>query len=610
LLCRLADGTGSVTLRFFHFSAYQRNVLGKGARLRCFGEVRAGATGLEMVHPEYVVAADGDTHSTTLTPIYASTEGLQQQRLRRLVEQALSMLAKEPLADHLAARLPPGWPTINEAIRFLHNPPSSSDAAQLAARRHPWQRRVALEELVAHRLSLRRSAAHQKQEHAFSLDATDEMARRLLAAFPFELTAGQRSAWSEIRKDVTRPVPMHRLLQGDVGSGKTVVAALTALAAAQAGCQAAVMAPTELLAEQHSANFVAWFAPLGIRIVVLSGSVTGAARQAVLNQIADGSAQIVIGTHALFQEAVVFHRLALVVVDEQHRFGVQQRFKLKQKGGHAERLPHQLVMTATPIPRTLAMTAYANLDCSVIEGLPAGRKPVTTVALPEQRRSQLVQRVRDHCSIGHQAYWVCPLIEESEALDSSAALDLEKELAAALPDLSVALIHGRMRGAEKEKVMRAFKQAEIDLLVATTVIEVGVDVPNASLMVVENSERMGLAQLHQLRGRVGRGHAASTCVLLYKPPLSDTAKQRLHVMRETTDGFVVAQKDLELRGPGEVLGTRQAGIFALRVANLLDDADLLPTVIRISDELERGHPESIGPLVRRWIKAGAEYAAV
>jgi ATP-dependent DNA helicase RecG len=579
-------------------------------RLRCFGEVRAGATGLEIIHPEYAVAVDGETHATTLTPVYASTEGLQQQRLRRLVEQALTMLVEEPLTDHLAARLPSDWPTINEAIRFLHNPPSASDAALLARRRHPWQRRMALEELVAHRLSLRRSAGHQKREHAFSLDAAGDTAQRLLAAFPFELTPGQRRAWSEIRADIRRPAPMHRLLQGDVGSGKTVVAALSAAAAAEAGYQATVMAPTELLAEQHFQNFIAWFAPLGIRIALLSGSVTGAARQAVLGQVANGSAQIVIGTHALFQEAVAFRRLALVVVDEQHRFGVQQRFKLKQKGGHLEHVPHQLVMTATPIPRTLAMTAYANLDCSIIDGLPAGRKPVQTVALPEQRRSQLVQRVRDHCAAGHQAYWVCPLIEESEAVESSAALDLERELAAALPDLSVALIHGRMRGAEKERIMRMFKQAQIDLLVATTVIEVGVDVPNASLMVIENSERMGLAQLHQLRGRVGRGDSASTCVLLYKPPLSDTAKQRLQVMRETTDGFVVAQKDLELRGPGEVLGLRQTGIFALRVANLLDDADLLPMVIRISDELERDHPESIGPLVRRWIKAGAQYATV
>jgi ATP-dependent DNA helicase RecG len=610
LLCRLADGTGGLTLRFFHFSRYQQSALAKGARLRCFGEVRAGPTGLEMIHPEYSAAAEAETDGTlTLTPIYPSTEGLQQQRLRRLVDQALSMLAEQPLVDYLAERLPPGWPTINESIPALHNPPRGSDAVQLAMRRHPWQRRIALEELIAHRLSLRRSVLLERQEHAFPIGAA-AAAERLLAALPFRLTPGQSRTWSEIRADLGREVPMHRLLQGDVGSGKTVVAALAALAAAEGGYQATLMAPTELLAEQHFANFAAWLEPLGIQIALLSGSVSGAAREMTLGRIASGAAQIVIGTHALFQQTVDFHRLALVIVDEQHRFGVQQRFKLKQKGTQAGRVPHQLIMTATPIPRTLAMTAYADLDCSVIDGLPAGRKPVQTVVLPEHRRSRLVQRVRDHCAGGRQAYWVCPLIEESDMLDSSAALALERELSAALAGLSVALIHGRMRAAEKEHVMRAFKRAEVDLLVATTVIEVGVDVPNASLMVIENSERMGLAQLHQLRGRVGRGEAASTCVLLYKPPLSELAKQRLQVMRETTDGFVVAQKDLELRGPGEVLGTRQTGVFALRIANLLDDADLLPTVIRVSDEIERDDPSSVAPLVRRWIKVGAEYAKV
>jgi ATP-dependent DNA helicase RecG len=369
------------------------------------------------------------------------------------------------------------------------------------------------------------------------------------------------------------------------------------------------MAPTELLAEQHLATFARWLAPLGIEITVLSSALSGTARGEALRRIADGTARIVIGTHALFQEAVAFGRLALVVVDEQHRFGVAQRLSLMRKGS-GERAPHQLIMTATPIPRTLAMTAYADLDCSVIDALPPGRKPVQTVVLPEQRRSELVERVREHCARGHQAYWVCPLIEESEALDSQAALQLERELAAALPDMKLGLIHGRLRAAERDGVMRAFKDAKIDLLVATTVIEVGVDVPNASLMIVESAERMGLAQLHQLRGRVGRGHAVSSCVLLYKPPLSDVARERLKVMRETNDGFVVAQKDLELRGPGEVLGTRQTGMFALRVANLLDDSDLLPAVIRISDAIERASPERVAPLVRRWIRTGAEYAKV
>jgi len=611
LLCRLADGTGALTLRFFHFSRHQQNLLARGTQLRCFGEVRSGPTGLEMIHPEYGVVSDAEREQPdTLTPVYPSTEGLQQQRLRRLAEQALAALAEQPLIDYLGDRLPSPWPSINEAIRGLHRPPRGSDVAALARRRHPWQRRVALEELVAHRLSLRQSAAAAKEESAYPIGPADGAVGRLLESLPFALTAGQARAWAEIGADLDCSRPMHRLLLGDVGSGKTVVAALAMLRAAVAGHQAALMVPTELLAEQHFANFSAWLKPLAVDVTMLSGTVSGAAREQTLARIATGTAKIVIGTHALFQEAVRFQRLALVVVDEQHRFGVQQRFELKRKGERGSRVPHQLVTTATPIPRTLAMTAYADLDCSVIDGLPAGRKPVQTVVLPESRRSELVERVRLHCARGHQAYWVCPLIEESDALDSSAALALERELSTALPDVSVALIHGRVRNADKERIMRAFKNAEIGLLVATTVIEVGVDVPNASLMVVENAERMGLAQLHQLRGRVGRGAQASSCVLLYKPPLSDVAKQRLQVMRETTDGFVVAQKDLELRGPGEVLGTRQTGAFALRVADLIDDADLLPTVILVSDALQRECPERVAPLVRRWIKSGVEYAKV
>jgi ATP-dependent DNA helicase RecG len=611
LLCRLADGTGAITLRFFHFSRQQQSALVRGLQLRCFGEVRAGPTGLEMIHPEYrSVGVEEEAATDTLTPIYPATEGLQQQRLRRLVAQALAALAAEPMVDYLAERLPSDQPSINEAIRLLHAPPCGSDITALSSRRHPAQRRIALEELIAHRLSLRGLASAARRERAYAIGVGDGSVERLRAALPFTLTRAQIKAWDEIRADLSRTVPMHRLLQGDVGSGKTVVAALAMQGACAAGYQAALMAPTELLAEQHLATFGRWLAPLGIGITVLSSAISGAARAEALRRIADGTARIVIGTHALFQQAVAFGRLALVVVDEQHRFGVEQRLSLMRKGTREQRVPHQLIMTATPIPRTLAMTAYADLDCSVIEGLPPGRKPVQTVVLPEQRRSQLVERVREHCARGHQAYWVCPLIEESEALDSQAALALERELAAALPDVKLGLIHGRLRATERDEVMRAFKDAKIDLLVATTVIEVGVDVPNASLMIVENAERMGLAQLHQLRGRVGRGHAASSCVLLYKPPLSDVARERLNVMRETTDGFVVAQKDLELRGPGEVLGTRQTGMFALRIANLLDDADLLPAVIRLSDALERDSPERVTALVRRWIRTGAEYAKV
>jgi ATP-dependent DNA helicase RecG len=480
----------------------------------------------------------------------------------------------------------------------------------LASGTHPAQRRIALEELIAQRLSLRASAAKIRTERAYPLPPPRPELEHFRAALPFRFTRAQESAAAEIVADLGGSAPMTRLLQGDVGSGKTVVAALAAVVAAAAQCQTAVMAPTELLAEQHVANFERWLTPLGLRVATLLGSQPARARNAALATIADGSAAVVIGTHALFQEGVVFRRLALVIVDEQHRFGVQQRLALKQKGERDARTPHQLIMTATPIPRTLAMTAYADLDYSVIDELPPGREPIRTAVLPESRRAELVERVAAHCTTGQQAYWVCPLIEESELVDSSAASALEKELRAALPHLRVGLIHGRMKAPDKDAVMRAFKAAELDLLVATTVIEVGVDVPNATLMIVENAERMGLAQLHQLRGRVGRGRLASNCVLLYKPPLGELARERLRVMRATNDGFEIAQKDLQLRGPGEVLGTRQTGVMQLRVADLLRDADLLPAVIEISDHLLASHPERVAPLIRRWSRGASEFAKV
>jgi len=459
-------------------------------------------------------------------------------------------------------------------------------------------------------LSLRASADAMRSERSWRLQEPRDELARFRAALPFALTRAQQRAFAEILEDLGRETPMNRLLQGDVGSGKTVVAALAALVAAAAGKQTAVMAPTELLAEQHAASFGRWLGTLDIRVATLLGSQSARERAASLEAIAEGRAAVAIGTHALFQEGVTFDRLALVIVDEQHRFGVQQRLKLKQKGEREARTPHQLIMTATPIPRTLAMTAYADLDCSVIDELPPGRQPVLTSVLPESRRVELVERVAAHCAAGRQAYWVCPLIDESEAVESSAASALVEELRAALPTARIGLIHGRMRAPDKEATMRAFKAAELDLLVATTVIEVGVDVPNASLMIVENAERMGLAQLHQLRGRVGRGTAASHCVLLYKPPLSPLARERLGVLRETTDGFAVAQKDLELRGPGEVLGTRQTGVLQLRVADLVRDADLLPRVIEISDELLERHPERVSPLIRRWSRGATEFAKV
>jgi ATP-dependent DNA helicase RecG len=608
---RLTDGTGAITLRFFHFSKPQQATLARGVRLRCYGEVRAGATGIEMIHPEYQTVGDADAATqTTLTPVYPATEGLHQQRLRRLVDQVLESLQDDPLSDLLGEFLPAGGPDVNEALHFLHRPARGTEIDELIAGRHPCQRRIAIEELVAHRLSLRRTAAAHQREHAFAMRGDTAALAQLRAALPFKLTSGQESALAEILGDLAAATPMHRLLQGDVGSGKTVVAAFAALLAAASGYQAAVMAPTELLAEQHYATFTRWLEPLGIRILSLSGSMSAAARAGVLAALASGEAQVVVGTHALFQETVSFARLALVIVDEQHRFGVQQRLNLKRKGESQKRSPHQLIMTATPIPRTLAMTAYADLDYSVIDSLPAGRKPVATVAMPERRRSEIVARIAGHCATGQQAYWVCPLVEESELIESSAALELERELAAALPDIVVAAIHGRMKSTDKERIMADFKGGRIQVLVATTVIEVGVDVPNATLMIVENSERMGLAQLHQLRGRVGRGREASSCVLLYKPPLNRIARERLEVLRKTNDGFKVAEKDLQLRGPGEVLGTRQTGVLELRVADLVRDADLLPEVIRISERVLEQYPERVEPLLRRWIRSGAEYAKV
>jgi ATP-dependent DNA helicase RecG len=617
LLCRLADGTGSITLRFFHFNRAQQQALARGQRVRCYGEVRTGPTGLEMVHPEHrAVRSDETEPSDRLTPVYPTTEGLHQQTVRRLVERALETLGRESLADYLgpalASRTLDGaaWPQLADALRYLHSPPRDAATSLLLSGAHPCSRRIALEELVAQRLSLRRSAASARTERARPLVKPTARLEAFRAALPFALTGAQQAAFDEIAADLGASTPMHRLLQGDVGSGKTVVAAMAALVAAAAGCQTAVMAPTELLAEQHFTSFERWLAPLGFEVAALLGGQPARARTATLAAVADGRAAIVVGTHALFEERVAFRQLALVIVDEQHRFGVEQRRLLKQKGEHDARVPHQLIMTATPIPRTLAMTAYADLDCSVIGELPPGRQPVKTVVLPEQRRAELVERVAAHSVTGQQAYWVCPLIEESELVDSRAASALERELGAALPNVRIGLIHGRMKSAEKELVMRAFKAAELDLLVATTVIEVGVDVPNATLMVVENAERMGLAQLHQLRGRVGRGAQASTCVLLYRPPLSELARERLAVLRATNDGFAVAQKDLELRGPGEVLGTRQTGIMELRVADLLRDADLLPAVIEISEQLLAAAPAAVEPLIRRWIRGAVEYAKV
>jgi ATP-dependent DNA helicase RecG len=612
LLTRISDGSGFLTLRFFYFSGSQSQGLARGTRLRAFGEARRGPLGLEMVHPEYRrLGAEPAPLEETLTPIYPSTEGVPQGRLRALIGQALQSLARPGLTDLIppSAALPPGLPTLWQALSYLHRPPRDAELAVLAAGRHPAQRRLAFEELLAHHLSLRARKRTLKSDPAFRLDDEGALAQRLIAALPFALTRAQARALREVEADLGTGVPMVRLLQGDVGCGKTVIAAAAAARAAGTARQAALMAPTELLAEQHWRSFQEWFRPLGIPVALLSGGQAARTRRSTLEALASGEIRVVIGTHALFQEGIAFASLALVIVDEQHRFGVQQRLRLAQKGEGAGRVPHQLIMTATPIPRTLAMTAYADLDISVIEELPPGRTPVQTVVLPEERRAEVVARIVGACAAGRQVYWVCPLIDESDELRAQAAEETAGALAEALPGVRVGLVHGRMPPAARDQAMLAFKSGKIQLLVATTVIEVGVDVPNATLMVIENAERMGLAQLHQLRGRVGRGLDASTCVLLYRAPLSEPARARLKVIRATSDGFEIARRDLELRGPGELLGTRQTGLAQLRVADLMRDADLL-TRVQATAELLESSPDVVAALTARWIGSGERYGRV
>ncbi|MDH3531294.1 MAG: ATP-dependent DNA helicase RecG [Gammaproteobacteria bacterium] len=614
LLVRIGDGTGQLTLRFFHFSRQQQAQFQPGARVTCFGETRPGPAGLEMIHPEYrLLRKQQDAAiNDSLTPIYPATEGVQQGRLRNLTDQALAMMRKSPPVELLpqAVRDKLDLPALAEAIVYLHRPPADADVASMLEGRHPCQVRLAFEELLAHYLSLRDLRALAQSEAAPALATGSAIVRTFIAKLPFELTGAQQRVVDELLADMAKPHPMMRLIQGDVGSGKTVVAAIACLNAIAGGVQAAVMAPTELLAEQHWRSFAAWFEPLDIECAWLSGSQRTVARRESRQAIADGRARLVVGTHALFQEGVNFHNLALVVIDEQHRFGVHQRMALRDKGVSARGHPHQLVMTATPIPRTLAMAAYADLDTSVIDELPPGRRPVTTVALPDTRRDDVVERVRSACLAGQQAYWVCPLIEESELLDYEAAEASYRMLTRELPELRIGLVHGRMRAVEKERGMQAFKDGEIQLLVATTVIEVGVDVPNASLMIIENAERMGLSQLHQLRGRVGRGATQSHCVLLYKPPLGRLARERLAVLRDTNDGFVVAERDLELRGPGELLGTRQTGLPEYRIANLVRDAQLMPQVQVAAAVMRRSAPANAAACVRRWLGDASRYGKV
>ena len=614
LLVRISDGSGQLTLRFFHFSRQQVAQFRNGVRLTCFGEARKGASGLEMIHPEYRILRENQDAAIneSLTAVYPATEGVQQGRLRNLTDQALRTMRAHPPEELLPGEVREklGLPALAEAVLYLHRPPADADVGAMTAGTHPCQQRLAFEELLAHYISLRRLRALARVESAPPLTNGAAEVGDFVASLPFRLTAAQQRVVGEILADLAEPHPMMRLIQGDVGSGKTVVAAIACVKAIACGVQAAIMAPTELLAEQHWRSFSDWFRPLGIEPAWLSGSQRAAARRGALESIADGSAPLVVGTHALFQEGVQFHDLALVVIDEQHRFGVHQRVALREKGVAGGRYPHQLVMTATPIPRTLAMAAYADLDTSVIDELPPGREPVATIALPETRRDEVVARVRDACASGQQAYWVCPLIGESEVLDFEAAEASYAMLTEALPELRVGLVHGRMRPTEKEKGMRAFKDGLIQLLVATTVIEVGVDVPNASLMIIENAERMGLSQLHQLRGRVGRGAIRSHCVLLYKPPLGQLARSRLAVLRDTNDGFVVAQRDLELRGPGELLGTKQTGLPDYRIANIARDAELMPGVQMAAETIMRTSAGRGDAIVRRWLGDASRYGKV
>jgi ATP-dependent DNA helicase RecG len=613
LLCRIADGTGSLTLRFFYFSGAQQANLARGSRIRCFGEVRRGPLGLEIVHPEYRrVSQDDAPLEEVLTPIYPTTEGVPQARLRSLIELALRETERSGVRDWIPAEMLAELelPPLIDALTMMHRPPRDAHLGELLSGHHPAQRRLAYEELLAHHLSLRLLRQEIRSDPAWPLGDADGLEHKFLASLPFALTGAQSRALEEVDRDLAAGQPMVRLVQGDVGCGKTVVAAAAAARAVGSGLQAALMAPTELLAEQHAKNFERWFRPLGIPVALITGSLPARTRRSALEAVMSGEIKLVVGTHALFQESMQFEKLGLVIVDEQHRFGVHQRLSLRDKGAQGGKLPHQLIMTATPIPRTLAMTAYADLDVSVIDELPPGRTQVKTVVLPESRRDEIVERIHKAVLEGRQAYWVCPLIEESEELRYQAAEETAAALAEALPEVRVGLVHGRMPAREKERGMYAFKEGKIGLLVATTVIEVGVDVPNATLMVIENAERMGLAQLHQLRGRVGRGAHESHCVLLYGGKLSEVARSRLAAIRETNDGFVIARRDLELRGPGEMLGTRQTGLAEMRVADLIRDSDMLPMVQRTAETLLKKNPEAVQALTRRWVGSGERYGRI
>ncbi|PXA71578.1 ATP-dependent DNA helicase RecG [Vibrio sp. 11986-1-5] len=612
LTVKISDGNGSLTLRFFNFTAAMKNSFAIGKVIYAFGEIKPGNHGLEIIHPDYQLYTqpqDAQPEEATLTPVYPTTEGLRQSTLRSLTEQALALLDKAAVQELMPDGLYDKQISLAQALHILHHPPTDIDLSQFDEGRHPAQVRLIIEELLAQNLSMLAVRSKGQQDAALPLITQGQLKKQFLAQLPFQPTQAQTRVVEEIETDLSQAHPMMRLVQGDVGSGKTLVAALAALRAIEHGYQVALMAPTELLAEQHAANFANWFAPLGIQVAWLAGKLKGKARQTELTQIAIGTAKMIVGTHALFQEQVEFDHLALVIIDEQHRFGVHQRLELREKGAKQGAYPHQLIMTATPIPRTLAMTAYADLETSIIDELPPGRTPIQTVAIPDTKRSDIIERVRHACLHEHkQAYWVCTLIDESEVLEAQAAADTAEELQRQLTELKIGLVHGRMKPAEKQQVMQAFKDNQLHLLVATTVIEVGVDVPNASLMIIENPERLGLAQLHQLRGRVGRGSVASHCVLLYRSPLSKTAQKRLAVLRESNDGFVIAQRDLEIRGPGELLGTKQTGLADFKIADLVRDQRLIPEVQRIARHIHDHYPTHADAIIERWLGEREVYA--
>ncbi|WP_288320604.1 ATP-dependent DNA helicase RecG [uncultured Haemophilus sp.] len=606
----LSDGTSKIMLKFFNFNAGMKNSLATGVRVKAFGEIKRGRYMAEIHHPEYQIIRNNQplALAETLTPIYSTTEGLKQASLRKMTEQALAVLQNVQVAELLPEQYNPHQYSLKDALALLHRPPPSVSAEVLEKGEHPAQKRLIFEELLAHNLAMQQLRLGVKQQYAEPLSYNTDLKQRFLESLPFQPTNAQKRVTEDIERDLAQPSPMMRLVQGDVGSGKTLVAALAALTAIDNGKQVALMAPTEILAEQHANNFANWLRPFGIEVGWLAGKVKGKARNAQLEAIKNGDVQMIIGTHALFQESVEFHDLALIVIDEQHRFGVHQRLTLREKGAKADYYPHQLIMTATPIPRTLAMTVYADLDTSIIDELPPGRTPIKTVVISEDRRPEIVQRVYQACkNEKRQAYWVCTLIDESEVLEAQAAAAIAEDLQLALPDLRIGLVHGRMKPQEKQEIMAEFKAANIDLLVATTVIEVGVDVPNASLMIIENSERLGLAQLHQLRGRVGRGATASHCVLMYKPPLGKISSKRLQVMRDSQDGFYIAEKDLEIRGTGEILGTKQTGSAEFKVANLMRDRKIIPLVQRYAKQIIVENPPLAEALIKRWLNEKAEY---